>query len=52
VVRGALSGIEGTLLRFGTKSQLVVSIEMIQRSVAVTVSETDTVPVAATPIAN
>ncbi len=41
VVRGALAGIEGNLLRFGSKSQLVISIEMIQRSVAVTVSEQD-----------
>jgi transcription antitermination factor NusG len=41
VVRGALAGIEGTLLRAGTKAQLVLSIDMIQRSVSVTVSEQD-----------
>ncbi len=39
VVRGALAGIEGILVRVGSKSQLVISIEMIQRSVAVTVLE-------------
>jgi transcription elongation factor/antiterminator RfaH len=52
VVRGALAGIEGTLLRFGSKSQLVVSIEMIQRSVAVTVSEADVEPVRGTSSVN
>jgi transcription antitermination factor NusG len=41
VVRGALAGAEGTLLRIGSKSQLIVSISIIQRSVAVTISEED-----------
>jgi transcription termination/antitermination protein NusG len=41
VVRGALAGVEGILLRFGSKSQLVISIDMIQRSVAVKVSDQD-----------
>ena len=45
VVRGALTGIEGTLLRTGSKAQLVISIEMIQRSVAMTVSEQDVEPI-------
>ncbi len=44
VVRGPLTGAEGLLLRFGSKSQLVVSIEIIQRSVAVTVNEKDVEP--------
>ena len=44
MVRGPLSGIEGTLLRSGAKAQLVVSINIIQRSVAVTVSEHDVEP--------
>lgn len=48
VVRGALAGIEGSLLRFGPKSQLVISIDIIERSVALTVSEKDVEPVALT----
>lgn len=31
VVHGALAGIEGTLVRFGARSRLVVSVEIIQR---------------------
>jgi polysaccharide export outer membrane protein len=45
VVRGALAGLEGVLVRIGAKSQLVISIEMIQRSVAVTVCEQDVEPI-------
>jgi transcription antitermination factor NusG len=45
MVRGPLIGIEGTLLRSGAKAQLVISINIIQRSVAVTVSEHDVEPV-------
>jgi transcription antitermination factor NusG len=41
MVRGPLTGIEGTLLRSGAKTQLVISIHIIQRSVAVVVSEQD-----------
>lgn len=41
MVRGPLAGIQGSLLRFGSKCQLVVSIDIIHRSVAVTVSESD-----------
>jgi transcription antitermination factor NusG len=41
VVRGPLRGVEGTLLRVGPKSKLVVAIELIQRSVVVTVAESD-----------
>lgn len=41
VVRGALAGIEGTLIRSGSQSKLVISIEMIQRSVAASVAESD-----------
>jgi transcription antitermination factor NusG len=44
VIRGALAGIEGTLQRHGAKSQLIIAIEMIQRSVVVTVSEEDVEP--------
>jgi transcription antitermination factor NusG len=45
VVRGPLAGIEGTLIRSGSQSKLVISIEMIQRSVAASVAEVDVEPV-------
>jgi transcriptional antiterminator NusG len=45
VVRGPLAGIEGTLIRCGSQSKLVISIEMIQRSVAASVTESDVEPV-------
>jgi transcription antitermination factor NusG len=49
VVRGALAGIEGTLARCGSQSTFVISIEMIQRSVAITVSGNDLEPVLCAP---
>jgi transcription antitermination factor NusG len=45
VARGPLAGIEGKLIRRGSQSKLVISIEMIQRSVAISVSECDVEPV-------
>jgi transcription termination/antitermination protein NusG len=45
VVRGPLAGMEGTLIRSGSQSKLVISVEMIQRSVAVSVCEPDVAPV-------
>ena len=45
VVRGPLAGIEGTLIRSGSQSKLVISIEMIQRSIAASVAESDVEPV-------
>jgi transcription antitermination factor NusG len=45
VVRGSLEGIEGTIIRGGSQSKLVISVEMIQRSVAVSVSEADVEPI-------
>jgi transcriptional antiterminator NusG len=45
IVRGPLIGIEGTLLRSGAKTQLVISVHIIQRAVAVVVSEQDVEPV-------
>jgi transcription antitermination factor NusG len=41
VVRGPLSGVEGRLLRSNSTSRLVISIELIQKSLAVTVSRQD-----------
>jgi transcription antitermination factor NusG len=41
VVRGVLAGIEGTFLRSGPDSKLVISIEMIQRSMAVNIDGCD-----------
>ena len=49
VVRGSLTGVEGTLIRSGAQSKLVISVEMIQRSVAVSVSESDVEPVYRAP---
>jgi transcription antitermination factor NusG len=49
VVRGALAGIEGTLIRSGSQSKLVISVEMIQRSVAVSVAEQDVEPLYIVP---
>jgi len=41
VVRGALAGIEGILVRSNSTSRLVISIEMINKSLAVNVSPQD-----------
>ena len=41
IVRGVLAGIEGTFLRSGTDSKLVISIEMIQRSMAIKIDGCD-----------
>jgi transcription antitermination factor NusG len=45
VIRGALTGLKGTLVRAGSRTELVISIEMISRSVAVRVSREDVEPV-------
>jgi transcription antitermination factor NusG len=44
IARGALAGIEGTFLRSGSNFKLVLSVEMIQRSVAISVRECDIEP--------
>jgi transcription antitermination factor NusG len=49
VVRGALAGIEGTLIRRGEQSKLVISVEMIQRAISVSVSISDVEPVYCLP---
>jgi transcription antitermination factor NusG len=49
IVRGPLIGIEGTLLRSGAKTRLVISINIIQRAVAVVVSEQDVEPILTDP---
>jgi transcription antitermination factor NusG len=41
VVRGVLAGVEGTLSRCGAESKLIISVEMIQRSVSVSVAVSD-----------
>jgi transcriptional antiterminator NusG len=46
VVRGALTGIEGRFVRSGSKDQLIISIQMIQRSLALSVSREDVEAVA------
>jgi transcription termination/antitermination protein NusG len=45
VVRGTLAGVEGTLIRRGEQSRLVISVEMIQRAISVSVSMSDVEPV-------
>jgi len=41
VIRGVLAGVEGTLLRTAADSKLVLSVEMIQQSIAVSVHASD-----------
>jgi transcription antitermination factor NusG len=41
VVRGALAGVEGRLVRVNSSSRLVISIEMIHHSIAVSISRGD-----------
>lgn len=41
ILRGVLAGIEGTFLRCGRDTKLVLSIEMIQRSVAINIDGCD-----------
>ena len=45
VVRGVLAGVEGTLISYGAESMLVICIEMIQRSISVSVAVSDVEPV-------
>jgi transcriptional antiterminator NusG len=45
VVRGALTGVEGRLIRNNSVSRLLISIEMIHKSLAVSVSRQDVEPV-------
>jgi transcription termination/antitermination protein NusG len=45
VVRGPLAGVEGRLVRTNSESRLVISIEMINRSLAVSISRNDIEPV-------
>jgi transcription antitermination factor NusG len=47
VVRGPLRGLEGTLLRDGGEARLVVSVEMLQRSIAAEVDPAMVVPLRA-----
>ena len=41
VVRGVLAGIEGTFVRNGSKDQLIISVELIRRSIAFNVPRQD-----------
>jgi transcriptional antiterminator NusG len=45
VVRGVLTGIEGTLISYGAETKLVICVEMIQRSISVSVAVSDVEPV-------
>jgi transcription antitermination factor NusG len=44
VVRGVFAGIEGTLIRLGTQSTLVISVGLIQRSASVKIAASDVEP--------
>jgi len=48
VVRGPLVGIEGVLLRSNSTSRLLISIEVIHKTLAVSVSREDVAPVEST----
>jgi transcriptional antiterminator RfaH len=50
VVRGALAGVEGTLVRVNSESRLFISIDMIRQSLAVSVSPGDVERVGAHPV--
>jgi transcription termination/antitermination protein NusG len=50
VVGGALNQVEGTLVGRGPDSKLVVSIELIQRSLAITLYDFDVEPIFDTPV--
>ena len=45
VIRGALFGVEGSLLRTNSDSWLVLSVEMIKQSITVSVSRHDVEPI-------
>jgi transcription termination/antitermination protein NusG len=46
VIRGALAGLEGTLIRNGSQSKVVISVQMIHRAVSVNVDLSDVEPIA------
>jgi transcription termination/antitermination protein NusG len=50
VVAGPLAGIEGAFIRRGAQSKLIISVEMIQRSVSVNVAASDVEPVSQVPV--
>src|SRR5665213_4560732 len=45
ISRGVLAGIEGTFVRSGSDTRLVISVEMIQQSISVQVDASDVEPV-------
>ena len=45
VTRGALAGVEGTFVRSHSDTKLVLSVEMIQQSIAVSIHASDVEPV-------
>ena len=44
IVRGTLTGVEGSFIRNGARSRVVISVDIIQRSIAVEVSTDDVEP--------
>ena len=45
IFRGVLTGIKGTLVRCGSDSKLVISVETVQQSIAIRVDRSDIEPV-------
>jgi len=50
VMRGALAGVEGTLVRVNSESRLLISIDMIRQSLAVSISQRDVERVGTHPV--
>jgi transcription antitermination factor NusG len=48
VVRGPLSGVEGSIIRSNSTSRLLISIAMLHKTIAVSVSRDDVVPIECT----
>jgi transcription antitermination factor NusG len=48
VVRGPLSGVEGSIIRSNSTSRMLISIAMIHKTIAVSVSRDDVVPIVPT----
>jgi transcription antitermination factor NusG len=47
VVRGALAGVEGTLLRTNSTSRLLISVDLIRQSLSVNIMRADIEPISA-----
>ena len=41
VIRGSLSGVEGTLLRTNSETRLILSVDLVKQSLSISVSRHD-----------